>query len=204
MRIGQQLRLEIAEDARSACAAASFLVENTAQSNSLDVSGRLPREFTAHRNEESHRGIAFGNCRSADIAVWPRRDRTPARVADRAVPLAHSMRLPSLPALATARCRPASPGSKAPRHDWTVGRGQQGSHFRGPRRASYRAAESGSITGMQTPACWQRSRAALCRGKLRSRAQRSSWFPCAPQSKQRKTPLVSSTEKQRGIGCSEA
>src|SRR5208282_1338453 len=83
---------------------------------------------------------------------------------------------------------------------YTVSRGQQGSHFRGPRCASYRAAESGSITGMQTPACWQRSRAALCRGKLRSRAQRSSWFPWAPQSKQRKRPLVNSTEKQRGTG----
>ena len=30
--------------------------------------------------------------------------------------------------------------------------------------------------------------------------QRSSWFPWAPQSKQRKSPLVRSTEKQRGIG----
>ena len=58
-----------------------------------------------------------------------------------------------------------------------VGRGQEGSHFRGPKRASYRAAESELITGMRTPAWWQRSGAALCRGKRCSRAHRSSWFP---------------------------
>src|ERR1700691_2124475 len=97
-----------------------LLAKDTAHIGSSNVSGRLPREVTAHRNVDSHRGIAFGNCRSVDIAVWPCRDRTPARVADRAVPLAHSMRLPSLPALATGRCRLALSGSRAPRRGRTA------------------------------------------------------------------------------------
>jgi hypothetical protein len=55
-----------------------------------------------------------------------------------------------------------------------VGRGHEGSQFRGPRRASYRAAESRSITGMRTTSCSRRSSAALCNGKRRSGARRSS------------------------------
>ncbi|MGH7138089.1 MAG: hypothetical protein ACREHD_20245, partial [Pirellulales bacterium] len=41
------------------------------------------------------------------------------------------------------------------RHD--VDRGLEGDHFRGPKRASYRAAESRSSWGMSMSARWQRS-----------------------------------------------
>jgi len=37
-----------------------------------------------------------------------------------------------------------------------VSRGQEGSHFRGPKRASYRAAESELILGTRTPTCRSR------------------------------------------------
>ena len=66
----------MAEDARTACAAASFWLKTRLTVVHLNVSGRLPREVTARRNVDSHRGTAFGNCRSVDIAAMaaPRSD----------------------------------------------------------------------------------------------------------------------------------
>ena len=46
-----------------------LLVRGKVQSGLWDVSGHFPREVTAHRNVDSHRGAAFGNCRNVDIAV---------------------------------------------------------------------------------------------------------------------------------------
>ena len=70
-------------DARIAFAAVSFLVKKDGSKRLIGCVSPLAREVTALRNEDSHQGTAFGNCRNADIAVRPRRDRTPARVADR-------------------------------------------------------------------------------------------------------------------------
>ena len=67
----------------------------------------------------------------------------------------------------------------------------KGSQLSGCRiRIDHRNADAGVLAKVQS---------GLVQGQARSRAQRSSWFPWAPQSKQRKSPLVSSTEKQRGL-----
>ena len=68
--------------------AASLLIQNAPGSKRLiGCVSLLAREVTALRNEDSHQGTAFGNCRNTDIAAGPRQNRTHARVADRAVPL---------------------------------------------------------------------------------------------------------------------
>jgi hypothetical protein len=62
-----------------------------------------------------------------DIAVRTRCDRSPGRVVDQRIRLAHSTGLRRVRASAVARCRPASSESTAPRRGWTAhaGRGSR-------------------------------------------------------------------------------
>src|SRR5450755_3912119 len=97
-----------------------LLLEGTAQGFAIGVSAYLPVMVMARRNEDTRRGTASGNCRSGDIAAGPRRDPPPRRELDRSVPSVGSTPPRGLPSWAAVRCRPASPGSREPRHDWTA------------------------------------------------------------------------------------
>ena len=85
----------------------------------IGVSGHLPVRVTARRNADTRQGTASGNYRSGDIAAGPRRDPPPRRQLDRPVPSARSTPPRGLISSAVAQRRPASPGSRATRHDWT-------------------------------------------------------------------------------------
>jgi hypothetical protein len=91
-----------------------------------------------------------------------------------ATPLSVPVKVPDVPGVtAVSSKKPARAAGPPINVTNDVGRGQEGSHFRGPRRASYRAAKSELIAGTRTTARSQRSNAALCGSKLRSGTLRS-------------------------------
>ena len=140
----------------------------------IGVSGTYPSG--TRRNEDTRRGAASGNCRSGNIAAGPRRDPPPRRQLDRPVPSARSTPPRDLISSAVARCRLASPGSRAPRHDWT-GLASRGARARsiGPceSRAARRA--GGSAGGTQRPAA---ARCATRRRRDRSSGRSHGFGPC--------------------------
>ena len=125
----------------------------------IGVSGHLPVRVTARRNEDTRQGTASGNYRSGDIAAGPRRDPPPRRQLDRPVPSARSTPPRGLISSAVARRRPASPGSRATRHDWT-GLASRGARARsiGPCESLAARRAGGSAGGTQRPAAAQCAR----------------------------------------------
>ena len=135
----------------------------------IGVSGHLPVRVTARRNEDTRQGTASGNYRSGDIAAGPRRDPPPRRQLDRPVPSARSTPPRDLISSAVARCRRASPGSRATRHDWT-GLASRGARARsiGPCESLAARCAGGSAGGTQRPAaarCATRRRRDLSSGR---------------------------------------
>ena len=173
MSIGRRIEREIARDAHSIREAASSLAgKHGARVSRIGVSGYLPVRVTARRNGDIRRATASGNCHSGDIAVAPRRGPPPRRELDRSVPSAGSTPRRGLPSSAAGRCRPASPGSRAPRHGWT-GLASRGARARsiGPCETLAAGRAGGSAGGTQRPA------AARCAtpSALRSFQRKVTW-----------------------------
>ena len=180
--MGRRCEREIAPKGAALRSRALFGWKTRRKGVGIGVSGHLPVRVTARRNEDTRQGTACGNYRSGDIAAGPRRDPPPRRQLDRPVPSARSTPPRDLISSAVARCRLASPGSRAPRHDWT------GLASRGARARSIGPCES-----LRGKTCWRKRRRNSTPGS------RSMRHASAPRSFQRKVTWVWSMPRIRAL-----